>query len=112
MLQTKSFVHLLQQDAQRNSLNLKNIFTTLVVVAVLDRVNIVNRKATIVVELIAQALGYDISGMTLFRISIQLSRKQVREATNNEDKSLLSVEESILFCRDGKLQPVMDEAQR
>lgn len=79
-----------------------NVFTENVVTS-LDRVNLSDRNAMIVV--VAQALGTPISDISLSRSTIRRYRNQIRQTIAETDKASFSSQLPLVLYWDNKLLP-------
>jgi hypothetical protein len=83
----------------------KNIFQSTEVVGALDRVCLPDRGAVFVAGAVAQALGHDISELTLSRSSIRRSRIKERQRAAAMDEKEFSLTGPLLLHWDGKILP-------
>lgn len=81
----------------------KNIFKVPEVVCALDRVGLPDRSAVFVAGTVAQALGHNLSDITLSRSSIRRSRIKVRQEAATVASQECSFEGPLLLHWDGKM---------
>jgi hypothetical protein len=86
----------------------KNIFMSPEVVGALDRVNLPDRGAVFVAGAIAEALGHNLSDITLSRSSVRRSRRVGRQKAAATEDQECSLQEPLLLHWDGKLLPDID----
>lgn len=75
--------------------------------AILDRTNISDRKAALVVNNVVISLGQNIFKMSTSRSSIQRARKNNREKISSEIKENFNINGPICVHWDGKMLPDM-----
>ena len=83
----------------------KNIISTPEVAGALDRVNLPDRGAMIVVSSVVKALGHHLYDLALSCCTIRRLRKTTRKLMTETDKNSFSVDCLLLLHWDGKLQP-------
>ncbi|KAK0053559.1 hypothetical protein Bpfe_017019 [Biomphalaria pfeifferi] len=94
--------------ASSSKKKVKNIFQSPEVVGALDRVCLPDRGAVFVAGAVAQALGHDISEITLSRSSIRRSRIKERQRAAAMDEKEFSLAGPLLLHWDGKILPDID----
>lgn len=75
----------------------------------LDRTNISDRKAALVVNSVAISLGHNIAEMTTSRSSIQRARKKNREKIASQIKESFNAEGPVCVHWEGKMLPDMTD---
>lgn len=83
----------------------RNIFASPAIVSALDRAKVSDRGAVFVAGTVAQALGHDVSNLTLSRSSIRRSRRQTRFQAATRDQEEFTPKGPLLLHWDSKILP-------
>ena len=72
---------------------------------VLDRVNVTDRKATMVIAAVAKNLGNDLEKVTLSRSTVRRARKSNRQSYARQKRNDFAPNAPLLLHWDGKMLP-------